>query len=85
MRHHRLSLKTTSTIPNASLLAAGLLVLFGGCTTSSSDLTESQKQDQIMTHPMDYKPEVGGNISGGDTNNFDQNSFNHDVHSFWDP
>ncbi len=78
MRHHRSFL----AINLAAVLA---ICMIGGCTTSSSDLTESQKQDQIMAHPMDYKPEVGGNVSGGDTGNFDSNGFGHDVHSFWDP
>jgi hypothetical protein len=77
MQHHQY----LTALGLASLLIACTL---GGCTTTS-DPSESQKQDQIMSHPMDYKPTVNGNITGGDTGNFDSGSFNHDVHDFWNP
>ncbi len=61
-----------------------LAALAAGCTTTPTQ-TESQRQDAILNDPMGYKPQVDGNVSGGDTGNFDQNAFNKDVKDFFNP
>ena len=39
----------------------------------------AKSKDAILQDPMNYKPNVGGSISGGDTGNFDSNGFNSDM------
>jgi hypothetical protein len=63
-------------------VSAGFL---GGCSSGPPEMTESQKQDQILQNPMGYKPNVGSDSSGGDTGSFDSNGFNKDVHDFFNP
>ena len=66
------------------LIAVGTLA---GCATDSSPppLTESQKQDAILKDPWSYKPQVGGDNSGGDISSFDRNGFNKDLNDLLGP
>ena len=64
-------------------MLAGTLLL-AGCT-ESEPVTESQKQDAILAHPMEYKPDVGGDVDGGGTANFDRAGFNKDLNDVLNP
>lgn len=64
-------------------LLAGAMLL-AGCA-ESEPLTESQKQDAILADPMGYKPKVDGDVSGGDTANFDRAGFNKDLNDVFNP
>ena len=42
------------------LFIAGLML--SGCSSSTPELTETQRQNQILDNPMGYKPDIGREI-----------------------
>jgi hypothetical protein len=62
----------------------GGALLLAGCT-ESQEPTPSQKQDAILANPMGYKPDVGGDVDGGGTANFDRAGFNKDLNDVLNP
>lgn len=70
----------------AVMLPTALMV---GCALNSAPttqpLTPSQQQDLILNDPMNYKPVVGREITGGDITHFDHGGFDKDMNDALNP
>jgi hypothetical protein len=66
------------------LLAACLGV--AGCAASPDHTTLVQRQDKVLSDPMNYTPSVDNtDISGGDIGHYDDKAMKRDVDDFWNP
>jgi hypothetical protein len=68
-----LNKKRFFVISAMALLGAITIV---GCN-SGPEMTESQRQDQILNDPMNYKPDIGRDV--GDPGDFGHGGFNSDM------
>jgi hypothetical protein len=64
------------------LIAAMILT---GCASGPQQPSPAERQDAALKDPMNYKPSVGGDVSGGGIMDFDQRGFGSDLHDVLNP
>ena len=67
--------------PVAVLNAGGC----GGGTPTTQPMTAAQRQDAALHDPMNYKPQVGGDDSGGDMTHLDSTGLKKDLNDVFNP
>jgi hypothetical protein len=73
-----------NAIQYSVLLAACLAA--AGCAASSDHTTVAQRQNLLLSDPMNYTPPMDNtDITTGDVGNYDAKAMKRDVDDFWNP